>query len=179
MPVNRRVFLFAGIASVAALSTEGLRAIARTLSSTQAAPPAAAIPAAAATPYGACVRAQVFEVIVRQARAGAPWRIICHGPMLVNAITEEEVLAEVERRGGPKPKLEHRDSFNCDCQNCMDRLIKSMVAQHEKHTTWDDRCAYCMVELRNKVTAEHDSHGHIVRECIKCILAQYSPARAS
>jgi hypothetical protein len=51
-------------------------------------------------PYGNGVRAQVFEVIVRQALAGAPWREICEGPMFVNKITHEEVEAEVRRRRG-------------------------------------------------------------------------------
>lgn len=44
------------------------------------------------------IRRQVFEVIVRQAIAGAPWREICAGPMLEINITAEEVEAEVERR---------------------------------------------------------------------------------
>src|SRR5271156_1167693 len=44
------------------------------------------------------VRAQVFEVIVRQAIAGAPWREICAGPMQVNNITAEEVQAEGDSR---------------------------------------------------------------------------------
>lgn len=48
--------------------------------------------------FGSGVRAQVFEVIVRQALAGAPWREICAGPMRVNNISEEEVQAEVDRR---------------------------------------------------------------------------------
>lgn len=66
----------------------------------------ASMPAAAPTTpftsgagsYGSGVRAQVFEVIVRQALAGAPWREICAGPMQVNNITPEEVEAEVKRR---------------------------------------------------------------------------------
>ncbi len=44
------------------------------------------------------VRDQVFEVIVRQALAGAPWREICKGPMEVNGISELEVQREVNRR---------------------------------------------------------------------------------
>jgi Ca-activated chloride channel homolog len=49
--------------------------------------------------YGSGVRAQVFEVVVRQAIEGAPWREICAGPMQVNNISEEEVIQEVARRG--------------------------------------------------------------------------------
>lgn len=52
------------------------------------------------------VRQQVFEVIVRQAIAGAPWREMCAGPMTVNSITEDEILEEVERRrnaSNPRP----------------------------------------------------------------------------
>jgi hypothetical protein len=48
--------------------------------------------------YGSGVRAQVFEVIVRQALAGAPWREICAGPMQVNNISPDEVEGEVKRR---------------------------------------------------------------------------------
>ncbi len=48
--------------------------------------------------YGSGVRAQVFEVIVRQALAGAPWREICAGPMSVNGISPDEVESEVKRR---------------------------------------------------------------------------------
>lgn len=48
--------------------------------------------------FGTGVRDQVFEVIVRQAIAGAPWREICAGPMLVNNINPEDVEAEVGRR---------------------------------------------------------------------------------
>ncbi len=44
------------------------------------------------------IKAQVFEVIVRQAMAGAPWREICAGPMAANGITADAVQAEVERR---------------------------------------------------------------------------------
>lgn len=48
--------------------------------------------------YTEGVRQQVFEVIVRQAMAGAPWRKICAGAMATNNVDEAEVLAEVERR---------------------------------------------------------------------------------
>ncbi|HMO19949.1 MAG TPA: hypothetical protein PKC98_03160, partial [Candidatus Melainabacteria bacterium] len=48
--------------------------------------------------YSNGVRTQVFEVIVRQALAGAPWREICAGPMQVNNISPDEVEAEVKRR---------------------------------------------------------------------------------
>lgn len=50
--------------------------------------------------HGLGLRAQVFEVIVRQAMAGAPWREICSGPMQVNRITEAEVEEEIRKRGG-------------------------------------------------------------------------------
>lgn len=55
--------------------------------------------------YGSGVRAQVFEVIVRQAMAGAPWKEICAGPMEVNRIRAEEVEEEVRKRrgGGAEP----------------------------------------------------------------------------
>ena len=52
----------------------------------------------AAGSYGSGVRAQVFEVIVRQALAGAPWKEICAGPMQANRISPDEVEAEVQRR---------------------------------------------------------------------------------
>lgn len=48
--------------------------------------------------YGAQVRHQVFEVIVRQALAGARWKDICAGPMQLNNISIEEVEWEISRR---------------------------------------------------------------------------------
>lgn len=50
--------------------------------------------------FDSAIRSNVFEVIVRQALAGAPWREICAGPMLVNNITFEEIEEEVRRRRG-------------------------------------------------------------------------------
>ncbi|MBC7998755.1 MAG: hypothetical protein IAF58_12475 [Leptolyngbya sp.] len=61
--------------------------------------------------YTSGVRAQVFEVIVRQAMAGAPWRAICEGPLLVNKIHPDEIQAEVERRkANLKNKNAHMDT---------------------------------------------------------------------
>jgi Ca-activated chloride channel homolog len=48
--------------------------------------------------YGSGVRAQVFEVCVRQAMQNPAWREITAGPMQVNNISPEEVEAEVQRR---------------------------------------------------------------------------------
>jgi hypothetical protein len=50
--------------------------------------------------YGSGVRLQVFEVVVRQALAGAPWQEICAGPMQVNSISEYEIKEEIKRRRG-------------------------------------------------------------------------------
>lgn len=50
--------------------------------------------------YGSGIRSMVFETIVRQALAGAPWRDICAGPMLVNGIKPEEIEDELRKRGG-------------------------------------------------------------------------------
>lgn len=48
------------------------------------------------------VRAQVFEVIVRQVIAGAPWQALA-GPMQINKITRAEVLEEIANRTPPLP----------------------------------------------------------------------------
>lgn len=56
--------------------------------------------------YGDGVRAQVLQVIVYQALAGAPWKEICAGPMEVNNITIADVETELKRRGdGGSPAL--------------------------------------------------------------------------
>jgi hypothetical protein len=81
------------------------------------------IPAPPRMHYGSGVRNQVFEVVVRQAMAGAPWREICKGPMSINNISIEEVEAEVRRRfefvGGtyrpePLPPDESKQLKNTD-----------------------------------------------------------------
>ncbi len=63
-------------------------------------PSAEKLPFTASGSYGSAVRAQVFEVVVRQAMAGAPWHAICAGPMQINQITPHEIEEEVRRRRG-------------------------------------------------------------------------------
>ena len=46
------------------------------------------------------IRQTVFEVIVLQALAGAPWWELCQGPMQLNHITTGEVEEELRRRRG-------------------------------------------------------------------------------
>jgi hypothetical protein len=48
--------------------------------------------------YGTSIKQQVFEVILRQAMAGAPWKEICKGPMKVNGIDPQEIEEELKRR---------------------------------------------------------------------------------
>ncbi|MBI2809254.1 MAG: hypothetical protein HYX67_00270 [Candidatus Melainabacteria bacterium] len=95
---------------------------------------AVATTAVAATgAYGLGVRSQVFEVIVRQAMAGAPWKEICQGPMQVNQITEAEIQAEVARRS----RLVHVDSENCQCSNCVVKRLankRSLVLSQIPHS---------------------------------------------
>jgi len=50
--------------------------------------------------YGASIKQQVFEVIVRQAMAGAPWKEICKGPMIANGIDPKEIEEELSHRQG-------------------------------------------------------------------------------
>jgi hypothetical protein len=88
-PINEPVGLAANLANNPAISNQ---AIPRPQVS------APTTPMMGSGSYGSGVRAQVFEVIVRQALAGAPWREICAGPMQVNNISPDEVEAEVKRR---------------------------------------------------------------------------------
>ena len=53
--------------------------------------------------YGSGVRAQVLDLIVRQALAGANWRELFASPLRVNCIAPEEIEAEVNRRRGQRP----------------------------------------------------------------------------
>lgn len=79
--------------------------------------------------FGAGVREQVLEVIVRQALAGAPWREICAGPMQVNNITVQEVEEEVRRRMGLSQDYEDGDVNTVDhnmmkCEKLIMRLLR-------------------------------------------------------
>ncbi len=86
------------IAQVVPANRSPLNAPAPALSSdVQAAQNAASFVSAVGS-YGSGVRAQVFEVIVRQALAGTKWREICAVPMQSNNISPQEVEAEVKRR---------------------------------------------------------------------------------
>ncbi len=68
------------------------------------------------------VRLQVFEVIVRQASVGDPWKEICAGAMLVNNITEEDVEQELKRR----IELGHVEKGFCACAPCREKKQKQM-----------------------------------------------------
>jgi phosphoribosylaminoimidazole-succinocarboxamide synthase len=46
------------------------------------------------------IRAQIVEVVVRQAIAGARWREICAAAMQANQITPEQIEEEMSRRQG-------------------------------------------------------------------------------
>lgn len=44
------------------------------------------------------LRQAVFDIVVKQAVAGAPWKDLCRGPMEINGISISEIEAEVTRR---------------------------------------------------------------------------------
>jgi hypothetical protein len=83
---------------------------------------ATAAVATSATAVGGSIRSQVFEVIVRQGMAGAPWREICQGPMQINNISEAEIQTEINRR-----TCSHKAS-NCECSLC----VSKRHAEHRK-----------------------------------------------
>lgn len=99
MKIERRKFLTQtlGFVVTGVAAKYGLFRVAKAVAIVPAAAPVVA-PVVAAGVYGAGVRAQVFEVIVRQGMAGAPWKEICLGPMQVNDISAKEVEAEIQRR---------------------------------------------------------------------------------
>ncbi len=59
--------------------------------------------------YGTSIKQMVFEVILRQAMAGAPWKEICKGPMKVNGIDPKEIEEELKRR---RQGMSGRDGTN-------------------------------------------------------------------
>lgn len=95
-----------------------------------AAPVVAAATAVARNPYGEGVKQQVFEVIVRQAMAGAPWKQICKGPMEVNGISEQDIELELSRRKR-KVHIEEKGTW-CYCDNCNKERIENYRKYDEK-----------------------------------------------
>jgi len=94
----------------------GLAPFSKVFTATGAAAATGVVASAACGAYGSGVRQQVFEVIVRQAMAGAPWKEICAGPMQVNGISEGEVEAELKRR------KERGHPPLCPCEFCGKRV---------------------------------------------------------
>jgi hypothetical protein len=90
--------------------------------------------------YGNGVRAQVFEVIVKQALAGAPWREICAGPMEVNSISPVEIEAEVRRRKGKN--LTDSDLAKLDRESLLN-IARSRVPKQG----WGVRALVVMIAL--------------------------------
>lgn len=95
----------------------------------------------------------VFEVIVRQGMAGAPWQEICRGPMEVNKITDDEVSDEIARRLFAHCRKLHGP---CNCCLCVERkegrLEKRIAAELDRRQgrSCDGRCrcecAHCYEE---------------------------------
>ncbi len=116
---------------------------------------AVATTAVAATgAYGLGVRGQVFEVIVRQAMAGAPWQEICQGPMQVNQITEAEIQAEVVRRSCNV----HVDSEKCLCSQCVVKRLatkrNAVLLQIQHSEKAPCACPDCLKAI-HKIIAEN------------------------
>jgi hypothetical protein len=110
------------------------------------------------------VRAQVFEVIVRQAMAGAPWQSICKGPMRVNNITEDEIKAEVERRKSEAYKEEiskHVEGGPCYCRDCTAKNL-------ERYRLYNERLA--AIPHSNSAPCACQSCQNAVRKTVKDIL---------
>ncbi len=115
--------------SVAATTAAGATVAATAVAAT-AATRASAGSVLAVSPYGTGVRAQVAEVIVRQALAGAPWKEICKGPMHVNGITEDEIEKEVALR---KLTSLHTGAKNCRCVDCLHVAFDSIREKQRLH----------------------------------------------
>lgn len=64
--------------------------------------------------YGASIKQQVFEVIVRQAMAGAPWRDICNAAMIANGIDPKEIEEELRHRQTSNFTPHHKKGINED-----------------------------------------------------------------
>ncbi len=95
-------------------------------------------PASVPGSYGEGVRKQVIEVIVRQALAGAPWREICHGPMLVNGITPEEIEQEVRKRKGQLYPTEP-SSLDDQFVKCEQQIMKMLQISNELNLNQSNR----------------------------------------
>jgi hypothetical protein len=124
MPMERRKFLgrLAGACAAGIARNLGIGAATAVAAGGAAAAAAGGGTAAAAGSAAAAmgmtgVRLQVFEVIVRQAVMGAPWKEICSGPMRMNNITEEDIEKEVRHRIA----LGHVEEGFCACAHCCER----------------------------------------------------------
>jgi hypothetical protein len=105
-------------------------------SATATAATAATVSAGVAVTAGAySVRAKVFEVIVRQAIAGAPWRDICAGPMQVNGIDPEDVQREVDRQ---PYTLHDMSKKTCYCDDCIKKRLEHL---REVKLNWEKKLA--------------------------------------
>ena len=147
MDLQRRKFLqmLGGAYGAGLAQTLGFGAVASTAAAAATPLPAAAAASPfAAGAYGSGVRQQVFEVIVRQAVAGAPWREICAGPMRVNNICAEDVEREVARR----LKFLNQETLHkeCNCDSCTDRHV-------------EDRKCFCS-RCNERRSEEHKAYVH-------------------
>jgi hypothetical protein len=155
--VARKLGLGAAFVSASAIQAKasGTAAAAVAVGATASAASATSAASAAVPPIvlsAAAIRAvrpQVFEVIVRQAIAGAPWRDICAGPMKVNNIDPAEVEQEINRRKEEMAKhqqkldaIAHKDTAPCPCNDCSSRIQEMRKFKLENPpglSTFDER----------------------------------------
>lgn len=151
--MNRRRFFLTAVSCVSAVASGKLGAIGKPVSASPSALAAAGIFVPGAGSYGSGVREKVFEVVVRQALAGAPWREICAGPMQVNQINPADVEAEVDRR----QKLLHDHPYHVGdaptCPACSKERIKAereerMKNEHGEHKGYIAECPTCHTDWR-------------------------------
>jgi hypothetical protein len=164
MALGRRNFLLGAFASIFGAGKTQAKAVATGMTAARAA-------------YGEGVRKQVFEVIVRQAMAGAPWKEICAGPMKVNNIAVAEVQAEVARRehlAKQHPVSEGERAANMQwCPDCAPHVAEQLIADHPNHAEQSEK-AYCPVcrdetiTFAQEKTASHGTHTEYAIACEPC-----------
>ncbi|MBX9669447.1 MAG: zinc ribbon domain-containing protein [Candidatus Obscuribacterales bacterium] len=106
--------------------------------------------------YGEGVRKQVIEVIVRQALAGAPWREICQGPMLVNGITPEEIEEEIRKRKGLISPVEtnEQNSIEDNFVKCEQQIMKMLQISNELNLSQSNRQRTVLAEELKEVAKQ-------------------------
>jgi hypothetical protein len=172
--IKRRTFVLAGIGSLVALSTHGVRAIAKAVSVPQ---PSVTAVLAEATSFANGMDARIRTVVLRQALNGASYQEIVGStlrPLGRFWLSEQELQRMLMRqreliKEHPAHPLKYEtQEYEGECTECLQDCVEKFTSQHATHN-YNAFCRICDSKYRQTLRQAHANHRSFSTQCEKCL----------